>query len=199
MKVPGFSNAYALASPVWDYRCPDLMSQRALFVKKLLPLGLHPHSNKAVAQGAIAFFLDAIVTSRVSRHEYGIQVSVPYKPNDVQHAVRSSRAVFMADGIKRLPDAFSTILDEVCCRLAESCSRFLTRSKGIRVSEMQEFRGLFFRFSESRRSLDQIKVTIKAYKGSSRNPHWIDCDPGQRVSRLAPYNFLTLVSDRFIF
>jgi len=70
--------------------------------------------------------------------------------------------------------------------------------KGIRVSETQEFRKPFFIPSKSRESLDRIETTIKAYKGSSRNPQWIDCEPGRQVSRLAPYNFLTLVLDRLI-
>lgn len=67
-----------------------------------------------MAQGAIAFFLDGIVKSRVSRFEYGIKTSVRYDPYDPQHAERSSQAVYMADGIKHLPNAFSTILNEVC-------------------------------------------------------------------------------------
>jgi len=97
----------------------------------------------------------------------------------------------MADGIKRLPNAFSTILDEVCSQARPAMSKFLTDiCKGTRVSEMQEFRGNFFRTSKSRKSLDQIQTTIKAYKGGSRNPQWTDCEPGRQVSRLASYNFL---------
>lgn len=67
-----------------------------------------------MAQGAIAFFLDGIVKSRVSPYKYGIKASVPYDPYDPQHAERSSQALYMADGVKRLPNTFSTILDEVC-------------------------------------------------------------------------------------
>ena len=66
-----------------------------------------------MAQGAVAFFLDGIVKSRMSRFKYGIRTSVPYNPYDAQHAERSSQAIFMADGLKRLPNAFTTILDEV--------------------------------------------------------------------------------------
>ena len=38
---------------------------------------------------------------------------MPYHPYDPEHAERSSQALYMADGIKRLPNAFSIILDEV--------------------------------------------------------------------------------------
>ena len=37
MKALGFSNAYALVSLVWDYRYPDLMSQRAFVPKQFRP------------------------------------------------------------------------------------------------------------------------------------------------------------------
>lgn len=129
MKVPGCSSGCALASPVWDYRCPDPTFQRALIVKRIRPFCLHLHSNKAVAQGAIAFFLDTIVTSRVSRFEYGLEVNVVYNPYNTQHAVRSSKAAFMADGIKRLPNGFSTILDEVCSQAGPVVSKFLTDAR----------------------------------------------------------------------
>lgn len=85
---------------------------------------LRGHRNKAVAQGAVAFFLDATVTSRVSRFEYGIQTSVRFNPLNVQHAVRSSQAVVMADGFKRLPNVFATILDEVCSQARPVVSSF---------------------------------------------------------------------------
>ena len=51
--------------------------------------------------------------SRVSRFKYGIATNVPYNPYDPEHAERSAKAIFTADGIKRLPNAFSTILEEV--------------------------------------------------------------------------------------
>ncbi|KAF9783709.1 hypothetical protein BJ322DRAFT_1066702 [Thelephora terrestris] len=117
-------------------------------------------TNKAVAQGAIAFYLDGIVKSRVSRYKYGVLTNVRYNPYDPQHAERWSQAVFMADGVKRLPGAFSTILDE-----------------SVRVSETEEFRKAFRHFSRSRQSLDRIDDTIKAYKGSSQDPPWIDSEP----------------------
>jgi len=113
VKALGFSNAYVLALPAWGYHYPGPMFQRKLFVKQLWPPNSRVHSNKAVAQGAVAFFLDAFVTSRMSRFKYGIRMTVTYNPYNVQHAERSSQATFMADGIKRLPNAFSTILDEV--------------------------------------------------------------------------------------
>jgi len=123
VKAPGFFNASVLALPAWDCHYPGPMFRRASFAKRFRPPSLHVYSNKAVAQGAIAFFLDAVVTSRISRFEYGIKVCVHYEPYNAEHAMRSSQAVFMADGVKRIPGGFSTILDEVCsqtCPLVSS-------------------------------------------------------------------------------
>lgn len=133
-----------------------------------------------MAQGAIAFFLDAIVKSRVSRFKYGTEVCVEYQPYNTQHALRSSQAFFMADGIKRLPNGFSIILDEVCSQTRRP-RQVPNKRKGIRVSETQEFRKGFTQCSVSRQALNQIDVTINAYKGSSQKPRWIDCEPGHQV------------------
>lgn len=73
-------------------------------------------------------------------------------------------------------------------RSPQSC-QVLTRRKGIRVSETQEFRGAFRTFSVSRQALNRIDVTIKAYKGGSRSPRWIDSEPGHRAFHRSPHNF----------
>ena len=111
-KARGFSNACNLVSRAWDFRCLGPTFPRTHLCTPFRVL-LTSDRNKAVAQGAIAYFLDGIVRSRMSRHKYGIRMSVRYDPYDYEHAERASKAVFMADGIKRLPDAFSTILNEV--------------------------------------------------------------------------------------
>jgi len=66
------------------------------------------------------------------------------------------------------------------CRLA-CLYGVLTKHQGIRVSETQEFRKAFKHFALSPQRLNRINVTIKAYKGGSRDPQWIDCEPGHRV------------------
>ena len=59
----------------------------------------------------------------------------------------------------------------------------LTVCQGIRVSETQEFRSRFFYFSRSPQNLSRIDDTIKAYKGSSQDPRWIDREPGHPLNR----------------
>lgn len=138
--------------------------------------------------------------SRVSRFKYGVQISVPYDPYDPQHAERSSQAEYLADGIKCLPNAFSTILDEVSrTGLPGLISSDLTGVfQGVRVSETQEFRSAFCYFSRWRESLDEINDTIKAYRGSSRNPRWVDSEPGECFNHRPKFNYLMLALRRLL-
>lgn len=133
----------------------------------------------------------------MSRSKYGIMACVPYDPYDPQHAERSSKAYYMADGVKRLPGAFSTILNEVGSTDTHS-DLILTVFQGVRVSETQEFRKPFFRFSKSPQSLGRINDTIKAYKGDSRDPRWTDSEPGDSSNRWLRSDYLMLVLRRVI-
>ncbi|KAF7362767.1 hypothetical protein MVEN_00626400 [Mycena venus] len=47
------------------------------------------HLNKAVADGAVSFYVDHYVSVRVARFTYGMQISEPYNPNNVEHATRT--------------------------------------------------------------------------------------------------------------
>ncbi|KAF7324469.1 hypothetical protein MKEN_00487500 [Mycena kentingensis (nom. inval.)] len=43
------------------------------------------HVNKAVSDGAVSFYIDHFVSSRVSKRNYGIEVRIPYVPADATH------------------------------------------------------------------------------------------------------------------
>ncbi|KAG1852748.1 hypothetical protein F4604DRAFT_1591916, partial [Suillus subluteus] len=60
--------------------------------------------NKAIADGAVSFFIDHLVSSRVSRFTYGTEYSVPFNPFDVEHHVRQ-KEVFRNTVISH-PDIF---------------------------------------------------------------------------------------------
>ena len=70
-------------------------------------------SNKAVADGAIAFYLDHVVSVRVARFTYGTQCAVLYNPLDPEHVVRSGTVYTHPSGKKYLPKAFDGILVKV--------------------------------------------------------------------------------------
>lgn len=54
--------------------------------------------NKAVSDGAMSFYLDHYVRSRVSKVTYGSIANVLYKDHDPEHTKRSSLRYTQADG-----------------------------------------------------------------------------------------------------
>ena len=69
--------------------------------------------NKAVSDGAISFYLDHIVRTRVSKNTYGSFASVPYDPNDPDHKSRSRKLFTSITGAKLLRGSFDIILSKV--------------------------------------------------------------------------------------
>ncbi|KAF5317360.1 hypothetical protein D9611_003531 [Ephemerocybe angulata] len=118
------------------------------------------HVNKAVSNGAVSFYLDSAVTSRVARLTYGIEVYVDYNSTDYEHIKRGHRvSVHSTKGIPILTAAFSSILP-----------------KNTRVKSDREFRRSFETTAAHRVGLRSHEVDILSYRGSSANPEWIDDD-----------------------
>jgi hypothetical protein len=74
---------------------------------------IHPCRNKAVSDGAIAFFLDHYVHTRVARISYGAYVNVPYNKLDPEHVKRSASIFTHADGLPWLGGVFDVVLPKV--------------------------------------------------------------------------------------
>jgi len=70
-------------------------------------------SNKAVADGAIAFYLDHIVSVRVARWTYGTEYHICYNPSNPQHAARSETIFTFPSGTRYVPKAFRAMLEKV--------------------------------------------------------------------------------------
>ncbi|KAK1227389.1 hypothetical protein PQX77_009616 [Marasmius sp. AFHP31] len=79
--------------------------------------------NKAVADGAVSFYLDHRVSTRVARFTYGARCSVYYVPSYPEHEERASTVFTNLEGEEMIPDHFTHILP-----------------KGTRVHEETEFR-----------------------------------------------------------
>jgi hypothetical protein len=71
--------------------------------------------NKAVSDGAISFYLDHFVRTRVSKITYGYFCHIPYDPNDPDHRARSHKVFTSVSGNKRISDSFDIILPKVSC------------------------------------------------------------------------------------
>ena len=68
---------------------------------------------KAVADGAVSFFIDHHVMARVAKISYGAPCSRTYNPSDAEHVKRSDTRYMRPSGDYSLPGGFSTILPKV--------------------------------------------------------------------------------------
>lgn len=71
-------------------------------------------SNKAVADGALSFYLDHRVSARVAKKTYGVEISKIFLPSDPQHKQRAAKSYTDAAGNIRIGGVFSIILPKVC-------------------------------------------------------------------------------------
>ena len=69
--------------------------------------------NKAASDGAISFYLDHVVKSRITRVTYGTFSTRSYDPKDPEHVARSAKKYMNAQGNLRIPGSFSIILPKV--------------------------------------------------------------------------------------
>ncbi|KAF9047806.1 hypothetical protein BJ165DRAFT_1403442 [Panaeolus papilionaceus] len=130
----------------------------------LTPLGLNilrpeSHVNKAVSDGAISFYLDHFVRTRVSKLTYGNFCHIPFDPNAPDHQQRVSKTFISVSGNKRISDSFDIILP-----------------KNTQVSETKEFRKSYFRESESKSEFRSASFSVWCYRGTVAEPKWKDVD-----------------------
>ena len=75
------------------------------------------HRNKAVAEGAVSFYIDHFVAARVSKLSYGTDVSVPYQPFNPEHLARSYNKYENLSGKTMISGLFDVILPKVLLEL----------------------------------------------------------------------------------
>ena len=69
--------------------------------------------GKAVANGAVSFLLDHLVSMRVARTTFGTDIHHAFDPSNAQHRLRSGKVVLNSAGEKLVPQAFDVILAKV--------------------------------------------------------------------------------------
>lgn len=69
--------------------------------------------NKAVSDGAISFYLDHYVRTRVAKVTYGVELLVRYDEKDPEHVKRSASKFTHVDGTVKLRHGFRTVLAKV--------------------------------------------------------------------------------------
>ncbi|PCH36674.1 hypothetical protein WOLCODRAFT_157373 [Wolfiporia cocos MD-104 SS10] len=118
------------------------------------------HTNKAVAEGAVAFFLTNWVSARVARLTYGVECSKQYNENDPEHLIRRTTIVNRPSGRRMIPNSFSVLL-----------------SKGTRVRDNGEVYQEFYKEARDASQLNRITSEITCYRGRNKKPRWTDTEP----------------------
>ncbi|KAF8989887.1 hypothetical protein BDQ17DRAFT_1372600 [Cyathus striatus] len=118
------------------------------------------HLSKAVADGAVSFYIDHFVSVRVSKFFYGASCIVPYSSQDPECSKRKQHSfIDNVDGKLYIGGVFSTIL-----------------SKNTAVSETKEYRNSFCRTTVARASLTKLSTNVMSYRGRRIHTRWIDMD-----------------------
>ncbi|TFK64298.1 hypothetical protein BDN72DRAFT_901682, partial [Pluteus cervinus] len=117
------------------------------------------HVNKAVADGAVSFFVDHFVSTRVSKFDYGTNSTIPYMPWKASHRARSDKQFKSLSGQMVLPEAFDVILP-----------------KDTRVTEEQEFQEQYYNQSNNKLMLEHLRTRILRYRGARDTIEWMDED-----------------------
>ncbi|KAJ2922257.1 hypothetical protein H1R20_g14836, partial [Candolleomyces eurysporus] len=135
------------------------------------PLGIgvfrpDDHVNKAVSNGAVSFFIDGVVKSRVSRRSYGALCWQRFDPDDIAHQARSHHVQsHPVTGERVLHGSFSVILP-----------------KNTRVTEEKEYRRSYTMTRADDSDFNGFQVNpIFSYKGESSNPKWLIDEPDEYV------------------
>jgi len=133
--------------------------------RQLLDLGFQfckpsdTHSNKAVAIGAISYYIDRFVTTRILKFTYGVPCVVAYSSFNIDHLRRAQKAYIDAAGDKCVPGHFVTML-----------------SRGTRVTEDREIRHSFRAVTEDTPAQHALPKIVK-YTGTQLSPKWEDKEP----------------------
>ncbi|EJF61940.1 hypothetical protein DICSQDRAFT_161253 [Dichomitus squalens LYAD-421 SS1] len=118
------------------------------------------HTSKAVANGAVCFYLEQFVSARIMKMTYGTGVAVDYDPNDPEHHRRRDSLFIRPSGRVMIRNGFSTIL-----------------KKGTRMRESEEISQPYNIEARNVRTLDSIVSDVLCYRGRSAQPKWVDVEP----------------------
>ncbi|TFK20843.1 hypothetical protein FA15DRAFT_624853 [Coprinopsis marcescibilis] len=119
------------------------------------------HVNKAVSDGALSFYLDHHVHTRIAKLTYGNFCHVPYNDTDGEHRerLRAGLTFVAMSGSRRVVDCWDVILP-----------------KNTQIAENGEFRRNYFRESVRKVDFCAVTFTVWGYRGEMREVRWRDSD-----------------------
>jgi len=115
--------------------------------------------NKAVSDGAISYYVDHFVQTRVSKFTYGSWSRTHYDPNNPEHQKRPIDT--STPGIKRINEVFGVIL---------SGNQQVPETNEVRRSHV-------LRFTSLACLLSSVKLDIYCYRGIVVNTAFMDTNP----------------------
>jgi len=132
--------------------------------KRLFDIGLRicrpdTYTNKAVAVGAVSYYVDHFVTGRISKFTYGVACNIAYRFYFPEHRRREPTSILNSAGEKRLPHYFETML-----------------ARGAKVLEDHEVRHSFCYVTEGAPQRQAVQTILK-YTGTDSVPRWTDIQP----------------------
>ncbi|EPT00724.1 hypothetical protein FOMPIDRAFT_1122140 [Fomitopsis schrenkii] len=118
-------------------------------------------TSKAVAEGALWFYLDHRVRARTIRYTYGSGLCPWYTPSNPEHVLRDHLKFHVANGKLAIPTGFAILA-----------------RKGTSVTETTEFTFTYgcYRYGIDSRNL-MITAEVMSYRGTKLNPKWTDEEP----------------------
>ncbi|PCH36688.1 hypothetical protein WOLCODRAFT_20691 [Wolfiporia cocos MD-104 SS10] len=132
----------------------------------LRPFGLtvtcpqNHHQTKAVAVGAVVHHIENWVSARVASVTYGVPASIVLDMTDMEHLQRLDDLYCHPSGLPMIPGRFDVIL-----------------ARGRRFRQNEEIREPYSRCSFDESSLNVTVGPIMCYRGSSKDPRWLDTEP----------------------
>lgn len=135
-------------------------------------------SAKAVAEGALAWYVDGLVSARVAKYMFGSKCARPFLPFLADHKARAQTVRPNMGGTLCVPGAFSNTLPKVSDDRSQRVV-FHTVLQGTLVSEEKEFSSSFNIGDTIPRK--SITCDITCYKGEKVDIEWIDEDPGKQT------------------
>ena len=140
-----------------------------------------------MADGAISYYIDHFVQTRVSKLTYGCKGSIEYDSRNSEHRKRPTFT--SVSGVQRIYPVFHVILSGVSYLLVltskkEKKSRLLTPfiCKNQQVPETNEIRRRNYLDFAYRANLSSFKSYVYCYRGIVGDGAFMDTNPGKTVT-----------------
>ena len=177
-------------SPLFKPRCEplvfafhDRMDICRYSVSLKSELHLTHRRGKAVANGAVSYYLDRLVTVRIARTTFGSKMNTHYQPNNPEHQRRASTLHTNLAGEQVVPNAFRVILPKVYYYLHVQTGFDRVHphafGQGTRITDTTKFSQSFNKKFSSTAHLWSTTMSLTTYRGENKKPQWIDIEPGE--------------------